>query len=510
MKVKTVAIIGGGLSGIASAKALLDEDMLPLIFEKKEEIGGVWRKNEGIAWSTMHTNVSKYFFSFYDHPWPSSNTNTFPSTGELNEYLVEYVKKHRIESCIKYNSDVLNAMQIDKKRWLIKWKCTLTGQENYQIFDFLIYAIGTCSKAYMPEFETFNLFKGKLIHSIEYSSFLKNCENLKNKKVLVIGHSSSGVEISSDLVARDAYVTNIFNNPYWVIKKNIAVNTNKGKIVMPFDFLLVNRNVFEEMKTIEVKTELFQYQNELMSSLCRGQNSIPELYIDPQSTRPLHYTISENYLDYVLQGKIIPKRAKIKSFTDTGVLYENGREENFEIIIFCTGYKYDFDIFDENVQLKLEYNPKDTYQPVIIYKSTLPLDIENLAFVGLLKEPALIFLELQARWISKLFSGKVKLPDRKKIIDGLDKERLLRDSEYRSHYSRFSCLPSYADEISEEINSKPDFEKIKAENPSLYKIIHEGPLCCQQYRLNDDYVNAATYIFEIGDILQSFLENVRD
>jgi dimethylaniline monooxygenase (N-oxide forming) len=509
MKVKTVAIIGGGLSGIASAKSIQDEGMLPTIFEKKDEIGGVWRKHEGLAWSTMHTNVSKYFFSFYDHLWPSSNTKTFPSTVELNEYIVEYVKKYKLETVIRCNSDVINAMQIDKKRWLIRWKCTLTGKESYQIFDYLIYCVGTCSNAYMPEFETSNLYKGKVIHSIHYASLLKTCETFKDKKVLVIGHSSSGVEISSDLVERDANVTNIFNSPHWVIKKNITVNTYKGEIIMPFDFLLVNRKVFQIMKEKKTKTELFQYQNRLMSILCRGQNTIPELNIDPNSTRPIHYTISENYLDYVHKGKIIPKKVKIKSFTETGVIYENGKEESADIVIFCTGYKYDFDIFDEDVLKKLEYNPKDIYQPVITYKGTLPLDVENLAFVGLVKEPALIFIELQARWVSKLFNGKVKLPDRQKFITGLNKERLLRDCEYRAKYSRFSNLPSYTDEISEEINSKPDFEKINTEDPSLYKILQEGPLCCQQYRLNDDYANAVAYINVIGRVLERLLNNIQ-
>uniref|UniRef100_A0A8B9FN62 Flavin-containing monooxygenase n=1 Tax=Amazona collaria TaxID=241587 RepID=A0A8B9FN62_9PSIT len=41
--VRSVAIIGAGVSGLASVKCCLDEGLEPTCFERSEDIGGLWR-----------------------------------------------------------------------------------------------------------------------------------------------------------------------------------------------------------------------------------------------------------------------------------------------------------------------------------------------------------------------------------------------------------------------------------------------------------------------------------
>ena len=40
---KKVAVIGAGVSGLASLKCCVDEGLEPTCFEKTEDIGGLWR-----------------------------------------------------------------------------------------------------------------------------------------------------------------------------------------------------------------------------------------------------------------------------------------------------------------------------------------------------------------------------------------------------------------------------------------------------------------------------------
>ena len=40
---KKVAIVGAGVSGLASIKCCLDEGLEPTCFERSDDIGGVWR-----------------------------------------------------------------------------------------------------------------------------------------------------------------------------------------------------------------------------------------------------------------------------------------------------------------------------------------------------------------------------------------------------------------------------------------------------------------------------------
>lgn len=47
MKVRTVAVIGAGTSGLCSIKACLDEGLEPTCFESSHDIGGLWRFKVG-------------------------------------------------------------------------------------------------------------------------------------------------------------------------------------------------------------------------------------------------------------------------------------------------------------------------------------------------------------------------------------------------------------------------------------------------------------------------------
>ncbi len=98
-----VAIIGAGLSGLTTAKSMIEQGLKPFIFEKYNQIGGIWRKDLGNIWSGMHTNGSRYPVSFSDHPWPSSSP-LFPSAHEVLQYLYSYVEKFKLDQYIRLNA----------------------------------------------------------------------------------------------------------------------------------------------------------------------------------------------------------------------------------------------------------------------------------------------------------------------------------------------------------------------------------------------------------------------
>jgi len=55
----TLAIIGGGLCGILTAKLAIDRGLNVFIFEKNSDLIGIWSVN-GYAWPGMSLNISKY------------------------------------------------------------------------------------------------------------------------------------------------------------------------------------------------------------------------------------------------------------------------------------------------------------------------------------------------------------------------------------------------------------------------------------------------------------------
>jgi cation diffusion facilitator CzcD-associated flavoprotein CzcO len=75
-RLRRVAVIGAGISGLAAAKCLLDEKLVPVVFEQATEIGGVWNYHEelpaggGVMYRSLRTNTSRQTFAFSDFPAP--------------------------------------------------------------------------------------------------------------------------------------------------------------------------------------------------------------------------------------------------------------------------------------------------------------------------------------------------------------------------------------------------------------------------------------------------------
>ena len=72
--VKRVGIIGAGVAGLATAKALLAEGLDCTVFERAERLGGVWAD----GYSNFGVQVQKELYEFPDWPLPSDTPNFTP------------------------------------------------------------------------------------------------------------------------------------------------------------------------------------------------------------------------------------------------------------------------------------------------------------------------------------------------------------------------------------------------------------------------------------------------
>lgn len=84
---KRIAIIGAGASGMTSVKACLEQGLDPVVFEKTNYTGGLWRYQEkqdenGIASIMKSTiiNSSKEMSAFSDFPPPAEFPNFMHNT----------------------------------------------------------------------------------------------------------------------------------------------------------------------------------------------------------------------------------------------------------------------------------------------------------------------------------------------------------------------------------------------------------------------------------------------
>src|SRR4051812_33575363 len=94
--VTTVAVIGGGASGLEAARCLLAAGLVPTVFEQSPHIGGVWSFDATLpaggspAYRSLHTNTPKQVMAFSDFPFPDELPD-YPARAEVTGYLRAYV-----------------------------------------------------------------------------------------------------------------------------------------------------------------------------------------------------------------------------------------------------------------------------------------------------------------------------------------------------------------------------------------------------------------------------------
>jgi dimethylaniline monooxygenase (N-oxide forming) len=100
--VSKIAIIGGGVSGIAIAKQLSHHN--PILFEATDSIGGVWKH---CTYNSTKLQSHRRDYEFTDFPWPNRDNPDFPTHVEVLDYLRSYAKHFDVIKNIRFNSKVV-------------------------------------------------------------------------------------------------------------------------------------------------------------------------------------------------------------------------------------------------------------------------------------------------------------------------------------------------------------------------------------------------------------------
>ena len=87
--VKRVAIIGGGVAGLNTARALTARGIQCTIYESSPDVGGVWRTN----YSGYGLQVPRNLYEFLDFSMTSVSPWTYPTGAQVQAYIKAYKEK---------------------------------------------------------------------------------------------------------------------------------------------------------------------------------------------------------------------------------------------------------------------------------------------------------------------------------------------------------------------------------------------------------------------------------
>jgi cation diffusion facilitator CzcD-associated flavoprotein CzcO len=176
-----VMVVGAGPAGIASALALKDAGLAPVVLDQADQVASSWRSR----YDALRLNTWRRFSHLPGRPFPKG-TPTFPS----RDQLIEHVERHAAEDGIELRLGTrVDRIERDGGEWVIQ---TSAGELRAPQ---VIVALGHEQEPSIPDWPGREDFRGVLLHTSEY----RNPRPFEGQRVLVVGPGSSGMEIALEL-----------------------------------------------------------------------------------------------------------------------------------------------------------------------------------------------------------------------------------------------------------------------------------------------------------------------
>jgi len=343
-----VAVIGGGPSGIAAAKALLAEGLIVVVFEKSDQVGGNWvyREEPGHSsvYETTHIISSKTFSQYEDFPMPAEYPD-YPSHAQLKAYFQAYARHFGVDALIVANGHHWDPVTPD-----------VPGQ-----------------------------FSGQILHSHAF----KKAEPFRGQRVLVVGAGNSACDVAVETSR---------------VSARTCLSVRRGQHIIP-KFLFGVPNDVLYARLLGLPRTLRQPLLHLGELLAQGrytQYGLPEPDVGILEAHP---TLNSELLYAIRHGKIGVKTG-IARFDGETVHFVDGTSDAFDTVIFATGYRISFPFFDP------EFIDWTSALEIPLYRKMIPAGIDNLFFVGLFQPLGCIWplADFQGRLAAKAIAGKWQRP----------------------------------------------------------------------------------------------------
>lgn len=409
-KLKEVCVIGAGSSGIVAAKTLHQAGVPFDCFEKGSGIGGNWRygNDNGMssAYRSLHINTNRNVMAYSDYPMPKEYP-MFPHHSQIIRYFDSYVDHFGFRDKIQFNSFVENvrySVDGDKAEYEVKTGTGLIGRYKH-----LVVANGHHWNPRYPDPAFPGTFTGETLHSHDY----KTPEQIQGRKLLIVGIGNSAVDIACEAARQ-------YGEPVTISTRSGAYIIPNWLMSMPFDSLA---NPVTSRFPLAVQRGLLG----LSLRLARGRQ---EDYGVPTPKRPLlseHPTISQDLLNLAGRG-LVTFKPNIARFNGREVVFDDNSRDQFDMIIYATGYKVTFPFFRDDF-----FNVEQTNDLQLYHRVVHP-DFAGLYFLGLLQPLGAIMplAEIQSVWLTRLIEGTCRLPDRGQMLRSIREEVQNNARRYKS------------------------------------------------------------------------------
>ena len=438
--VRRVAVIGGGVAGLQTARALRAAGLEPVVFEKAARVGGVWRSN----YAGFGIQVPTSLYSFPGFPWGSrAAPGEYASGAKVQSYIEDYVAANALAPLVRTSTrvDALSPRGGGQRGWSVR-STHDSGASKTEEFDYAVIATGLYSAPAMPALPGAATFPGRVVHSTAFDDAAAAA--VGGKRVVVIGGAKSAIDCAlAASTSGAASSTLVYRAPHWGTPRLIAG-------LIPFQWVFLSRfgqglvsafkgawptaprSVHSAHAALSavmrpvfgIVEALFAFQLGQRGPLLPDADVVADFYGGA-------HVLSPEFKAARASGAVKALRGAVAGLTPRGVALADGTELPADVVVCGTGFKRDYSFLPQDVRASLGLEPAvpPAAPPALaaapaaapdgvwLYRSILPPGVADLAFIG--SEVATISNigthAIQAEWLARLLTGRLALPPRAAI-----------------------------------------------------------------------------------------------
>lgn len=321
-RTKRYCLIGAGACGLAVVKNFAERGIPFDCFEKESDVGGIWNpQSASHVYETICLNTSRSLTKYTDFNMPKG-VPQFLSKDQAIDYVRSYARHFALYDLITFNTCV-EKVEKNGDKWLV----TVSGNKRPRVYDGVIVSNGHHWDPRLPDYP--GTFAGETLHAIE----VKTRDQLRGKRVLVVGAGNTGCDLAADAAQLSRSVEHSMRRTYYFLPKFIF-----GR---PLDKWLdrtqrwpVPRRFLRWMYGVAVYFVVGPYDR---LGLPKPDHKILESFPNSASA----------YLDHLAHGRVTPRR-DIERLDGNKVVFTDGEESEVDLIVYATGYRLTFPFMDKS------------------------------------------------------------------------------------------------------------------------------------------------------------------
>jgi cation diffusion facilitator CzcD-associated flavoprotein CzcO len=482
----SLGIIGAGLSGLVTAKTFLGAGFEVAVFEKEDEVGGVWARSRRYPGLTTQNPRDTYAFS--DFPMPCHYPE-WPTGEQVQAYLAAYADHFGITPHIRLKTQVEEVRRREGGGFSVRVRPAGDPAAPGEVrdFDFVIICSGLYCTPYVPELpgrDAFEAAGGAVLHS----TGLHDTSRVAGKRVVVVGFAKSACDAAVASVGHAKEVTLVYRRPLWKVPRFVfgmnmrnVLTTRFAELFCPYPWA---KGAERALHTLGQPLVKFYWQGVEWALDRTLRIKDAGLWPEKPILQSMGCSLSmatDGLYDHFREGRIRARRGEIARFVAGGVELASGERVDADVVIFGTGFRQVVPFLEEPIRSRI----LDEEGTIHLYHNLIHPDVPGLGFCGFTSSLyCQLTSEIGARWLAEHFRGRLRLPPREEAMAEVERRLDFRRRERPEGFSSGTCVTPfnfhYIDELLREMGARtrrlpwnPLREFMMPVDPSLYADLEE-------------------------------------